>query len=226
MFLLFLLFVSCSAKIAIPYGKGIDQYHETDFTRPTMNNIGLIGRTQTFVDSLNMETRNYLLFRRDNPETQVVFNAKDVPEGFVNYEIDASKFERDKIGQFSFERKYYPKRTIEEVMVDSDFYNTTHGYFMYCGYKGSIITPVPMYLNTTAEIFRIESIDNEVFFDRENHTIAVSGEAHASCSGPSILVPHVQEETDTLKEHLKKLTFHHKLNDMDVETLVRHISRL
>lgn len=226
MILIYLLCIGVvSADIAIPYGNNINIYREKDFKPPTLNDMGLIGRTQEYVDSLNDETRNYILFLKHNTNKNIVFNnPNNVPEGFINYNVDPNKLQMDKIKSIGFETKYYPKRKIEQVYVDSDFYNTTNGFYMYCGYRGSIITPVPLYIKSDAEIFRINSKEDTIFYDREKNIVAKTGNKHSGCSGPDVFVPHKSVTEMVLIELMEKVAFKHKLNSMDMDTLVRHLS--
>ena len=226
MILIYLLCIGVvSADMAIPYGKNIDVYNEKDFKAPTLNDLGLIGKTQDFVDSLNVETRNYILFLKHHPSQNIVFNNHgNTPEGFINYNVDPLKLQMDKLGSIGFETKYYPTRKVEQVYVDSDFYNTTEGFYMYCGYMGSIITPVPIYLKSDAEIFRISGKEDTIFYDREKNIVAKTGNKHSGCSGPDVFVPHKSVTEMVLIELMEKVAFKHKLNSMDMDTLVRHLS--
>jgi len=199
---------------AIPYGFGI--HHE--FKRKEPNTLGLIGKTQKYVDPLTDEVKNYLRFMR-------TASGKIGPNGLL-YEKPMSK------ASYEFVHNMGPlrftsiplKRKTEIVELDVDFIDEHKGRYMYCGYNNNMAVPKPRFIKEKIEMYRIEPKENEYFSNSDGKVIALTGVKHARCSGPEVYVPDIDMPEEHSREILQRISKKHKFTNMDTDTMMRHFA--
>lgn len=216
-FILFICVISTHAELAVPHGHGITKHYKK---HSMPNSLGLIGKTQEYVDSLDKEQINYINFMRTNTK-RIKFNrTQHIGPNDVFYDIDIKKVEA--LGSLSFTRGKI-RETVEKLDLKLDFEKVAGGHYMFCGYSDTIFTPVPTYLKLhDADVFSISPIENKVFY-YNNDIVALTGKTHYLCTGPEVLVPDMYLTIHEAKGILEDLSNKHMYNNMDSDTAMRHL---
>jgi hypothetical protein len=214
LFLYFLILTPIYSLKATPYGFGI--HHEFKDEEP--NTLGLVGKTQKYVDLLTEEVKSYLRFMRTANQR--------IGSNSLLYENPMSK----KSYQFVHDMgpvRFTPiplKRKTEIIELEKDFIEEHKGRYMYCGYNDNMVVPRPRFIKETIEIYRIEPIENEYFSDSDGKVIAITGVKHNRCSGPEVYVPDIDMPKEHSREILQRISKKHKFTNMDTDTMMRHFA--
>ncbi len=209
-----ILLVPVFSLKAVPYGFGITH----DYKQSEENSIGLIGKTQKYVDLLTDEVRSYLRFMR---------TAKGrIGSNGILYENPMSKQSYEFVHAMGPIR-FLPtplKRKTEIMELDKDFIDEHKGRYMYCGYNNNMAVPRPRFIKENIEMYRIEPVENEVFFNSDDKVIAITGVKHTRCSGPEVFVPDIDMPKEHSIEILQRISKKHKFTNMDTDTMMRHFA--
>lgn len=207
----------CKANEAIPYGLNIK--HQTRHNKMP-NSLGLMGKTQDYIDSLDSESVNYIKFMRYNKKRVKYNKGQYIGPNDVLYD-DISMDKVNKLGVLEFVPDP-PKRSVEVLQFDKDFISVEHGLYMFCGYKNNMAIPTPKHIGFDADMFRIESKENEDFFYKKT-LVALTGVTHFGCTGPEVFIPTIYLSLEDARKHVEKLSKTHKYNNMDSQTAIRHM---
>lgn len=213
--LLYIVFLAPVYSLkAIPYGFGI--HHKFEHEEP--NTLGLVGKTQKYVDSLNNEVKNYLRFMR-------TANKRIGSNGLL-YEKPMSKesyqFVHD-MGPLRFTALPLKRKT-EIIELEKDFMEEHKGRYMYCGYNNNMAVPRPRFIQEPIEMYRIEPVENEFFLNSDGKVIAITGVKHNRCSGPEVYIPDIDMPKEHSREILERISKKHKITNMDTDTMMRHLA--
>ena len=216
--LLFFVCVSTIyAELAVPHGRRIKKHYKT---QTVSNSLGLIGKTQEYVDSLTTEQINYIHFMRTNTKRVKYNKTQHIGPNEVFYDIDIKKVEA--LGNISFTRGG-TKKSVEELDFNLDFENVEAGRYMFCGYSNTIFTPVPLHLKVhDVDVFSISPVENKEFY-YENNVVALTGKIHYLCNGPEVFIPDKYLTIHEARTILKDLSDKHMYNNMDSATAFRHM---